>query len=352
MDTVIEPRQKNDPELRILTDWSAVHDRAREGEAAAGSVAAHAALVLLLILLPGSVFESAPRPRVVQEITPLVAPRFRLTQPNASKGKPAKTVNLESLLPRPPVPPHAPPSTTRPAASSPGRPFVPPAPAPSPAPPVIAPPKVETAVTPAPPAKGPAGTPQPPAPPPQIQAEEKPKLAFETPGVPSPAPKGTGRLAVPGPSVAEAIRGMSHSDPGGFTVGDAGSGPGGLGPGLNAPPSAGKLSTNATILSDQQGVDFRPYMLKVLAAVKRNWFAIYPESARLGTRGKVALVLSIDRSGSVPSLKIASPSGVRALDLAAVSGISASTPFPPLPSEFPGSEIRLQLVFAYNMPVN
>jgi len=37
------------------------------------------------------------------------------------------------------------------------------------------------------------------------------------------------------------------------------------------------------------------------------------------------------------------------LDLGAVAAISASNPFPPLPREFSGSEIRLQFVFLYNM---
>jgi TonB family protein len=353
MDTVIEPQPTSEPELRILTNWSAERDRARQGEAALGSMAAHVALVILFILLPKSAFESAKRVEIVREVIPLVAPPFRLTQPNPGKGKPAKTINLESLLPHPAVqPPQAPPSTTRPAARTPGKAFTPPsppAPAPAPAPQFAEPPKIETAMNQALPVKGLIGTPQAP---PQIQAEEKPKLAFETPGVQSSTPNGMGRFAVPSASVSEAIRSISHGDPGGVTVGDSGSGPGGLGPGINTPPSAGRLTTNATILSDQQGVDFRPYMLKVLAAVKRNWFAVYPESARLGTRGKVALVVSIDRSGGVPSLKIGMPSGVLALDRAAVAGVSASTPFPPLPSEFHGSEIRLQLVFAYNMPVN
>jgi outer membrane biosynthesis protein TonB len=52
----------------------------------------------------------------------------------------------------------------------------------------------------------------------------------------------------------------------------------------------------------------------------------------------------------VPKLVIATPSGFDALDRAAVASISASNPFPPLPLEFAGAEIRLQLVFSYNMP--
>jgi len=77
-----------------------------------------------------------------------------------------------------------------------------------------------------------------------------------------------------------------------------------------------------------------------------------PESAKLGSRGKVAIQFSIDRQGSVPKLVIVGPSGIQALDRAAVAGVSASNPFPPLPHEFRGNLIRLQLVFAYNVPAN
>jgi TonB family protein len=71
---------------------------------------------------------------------------------------------------------------------------------------------------------------------------------------------------------------------------------------------------------------------------------------KLGRRGKVAIQFSIGRDGNVPKLVIATPSGADALDRAAVAGISASVPFPPLPSEYKGEIIKLQFNFAYNMP--
>ena len=134
-------------------------------------------------------------------------------------------------------------------------------------------------------------------------------------------------------------------------MGDIGDGIGGLGAALNRPPTSGKTASSVELLSDPQGVDFKPYLLKVLAAVRRNWMAVIPESVRYGgRRGKVSIQFSIDRSGSVPKLVIATPSGAEPLDRAAVAGISASNPFPPLPLEFRGDQIRLQLVFAYNVP--
>jgi TonB family protein len=107
---------------------------------------------------------------------------------------------------------------------------------------------------------------------------------------------------------------------------------------------------NMQLLSDPMGVDFRPYLTQVLSAVKRYWMAVWPESARLGRSGKVAIQFSIDRNGGVPKLVIATPSGVSSLDRAAVAAISGSIPFAPLPRNFKGDVIKLQLNFAYNMP--
>jgi TonB family protein len=58
---------------------------------------------------------------------------------------------------------------------------------------------------------------------------------------------------------------------------------------------------------------------------------------------------AINRDGTVPKLVIAGPSGTEALDRASVAAISASNPFPPLPADFRGGQVRLQLLFKYNV---
>jgi TonB family protein len=110
------------------------------------------------------------------------------------------------------------------------------------------------------------------------------------------------------------------------------------------------MGSNLQLLSDPTGVDFKPYLLQVLAAVRRNWMAVIPESAHMGRRGRVLIQFIIDRRGAVPKLVIAGASGTEAFDRAAVAGISASYPFPPLPADFKGDQIRLQLAFSYNIP--
>ena len=98
------------------------------------------------------------------------------------------------------------------------------------------------------------------------------------------------------------------------------------------------------------GVDFRPYMIQVLAAIRRNWFAVYPEAARLGMRGQVVVQFRVAKQGLVAKVIFNGQSNAKALDQSAVAAISASNPLPPLPVEFKGDHVDLQMTFLCNMP--
>jgi len=52
-------------------------------------------------------------------------------------------------------------------------------------------------------------------------------------------------------------------------------------PGIS-PNQPNKGSSSLELLSDPMGVDFRPYLVRVLAAVRPNWFLVLPEGARMG----------------------------------------------------------------------
>ena len=105
------------------------------------------------------------------------------------------------------------------------------------------------------------------------------------------------------------------------------------------------------ILSDTMGVDFHPYLLRIYLLVRRNWYSVIPEIARLGKQGRVALEFSILRDGKVPDLTLRVSSGTDSFDSAALASIRLSSPFPALPPEFPGSDIRLRFVYLYNIPL-
>jgi TonB family protein len=102
------------------------------------------------------------------------------------------------------------------------------------------------------------------------------------------------------------------------------------------------------ILSDTMGVDFGPYLEIVKREVKRNWYNLIPESVLL-KKSVVSLQFSIMKNGQVAGLQSVSGSGDVSLDRAAYGGITASDPFPPLPTEFTGPNLTLRFTFFYNL---
>lgn len=188
---------------------------------------------------------------------------------------------------------------------------------------------------------------------PAAPSRKRAALQLESPKARMPGLQGDPRLgsleltARPDQVVRGAIQNMIQGGGGRQAVGDGIGGAASVGVLPSGPSNSGSA---VELLSDPRGVDFRPYLTQVLAAVRRNWFAVIPESARMGmTRGRTLIQFSVARNGSVPKLVIAKTSGAPPLDRAAVAGISASNPFPPLPQEYLGQDIRLQFTFLYNI---
>ena len=151
---------------------------------------------------------------------------------------------------------------------------------------------------------------------------------------------GAGALS-PGSAIGQAARASAGSRGFGGAGGDYGMGP------SRAQSSVG---SNLDILSDTMGVDFGPYLARVIAAVRMNWYAIIPEVARppMMKKGKVSIEFAILKDGQVAGMRLTGGSGDVSLDRAAWGGITASNPFPPLPSEFRGNYLALRFHFFYN----
>jgi TonB family protein len=124
----------------------------------------------------------------------------------------------------------------------------------------------------------------------------------------------------------------------------------GLGQGRQPTQALGQLD----VLSDTMGVDFGPYLSRVLHDVRENWYNLIPEAARppIMKKGKVAIEFAILKDGSVTGLQRVATSGDVALDRAAWAGITASNPFPPLPTQFNGQYLALRFYFYYNPDKN
>ena len=216
------------------------------------------------------------------------------------------------------------------------------APTPPPSPPAPKPqPKVEAQ------AANP-GNPSPPAP---KKEEENQEAQLRLRNVKPPSPTGNPKFqlpaSTPGQEIQQSLRAAAQNPNSGPATG-----PGDSGYQLqNINPS---FSTSGPIiLSDTRGVNFGPYLARVVYIVRRNWYAVIPESARLGEKGRVALVFEILKDGSVPQLRLLASSGSSPLDRAALASIRASNPFPPLPAQFTGKHLVLEFVYFYNQqPAN
>ena len=124
--------------------------------------------------------------------------------------------------------------------------------------------------------------------------------------------------------------------------GQGGGGDFGLGTGAH-----GRQVGNLEILSDTMGVDFGPYLQRVLHDVKQNWYNAIPESAQM-KHGNLIIEFAITKDGKVAGMKLVTSSGDIPLDRAAWAGITGSDPFPALPSEFGGQYLALRFRFFYN----
>ncbi len=166
----------------------------------------------------------------------------------------------------------------------------------------------------------------------------------------------TAQLQIPArPNVANVFKKYAAPESAGSQIAEAGravaagrgSQPGDGGDfGLNT-PAHGRQLGNLEILSDTMGVDFGPYLQRVLHDVRENWYRLIPESAEM-KKGKLAIDFAIMPDGTVRGLQVTVSSGDVALDRPAYGSITASDPFPPLPSEFKGQYLGLRFRFSYN----
>jgi len=189
-------------------------------------------------------------------------------------------------------------------------------PAPQPAPPA------PTQATPTPPAP----QPPPPAPQPTQQALiEAPKPAAPT------RPNFSNPNQSPGDAIRRAAQDAAHDHGSGDYSPGAGSGRQGMGTGVE-------------VLSDMQGVDFGPYIRRILADIKRTWIPLIPEEARppLNKQGETLIRFTINLDGS---------SQDTAIDRACWGGITGVGQFPPLPANFHGPNLELRIDFYTNKPL-
>jgi outer membrane biosynthesis protein TonB len=121
--------------------------------------------------------------------------------------------------------------------------------------------------------------------------------------------------------------------------------------GLSQGRSGARALDQAEILTDTMGVDFGPYLTRITQIVRQNWYSLMPPSVYppILKQGKLSIEFVILKDGKTMGMVVHTSSGDVALDRAAWGSITASTPFPPLPKEFPGQILGLRFYYFYNL---
>jgi outer membrane biosynthesis protein TonB len=294
------------------------------------SIAVHAALLALLIW-PPKIFRHRQPTAEDQEIARkqmffLPPGAFEMARPEPRAVTPVPKVKVDPRILRKVAPPE-------------------PEPEPPPPQPKATPRELPSAPSPQP-NTAPRTEPTPVAPAPKTEIAANPQPKLEAPDQPTPnhgliLPKNSS----PGRTLQDSLRATKPQAP---ALGGGGQLPSSGLPGAGRQGSAyGAME----LMTPTEGVDFRDYLARVYTSVKQNWFAVMPESVRLGDKGIVTLQFRIMRNGSVPTGEPAllRTSEKEPLDRAAVSSVRASNPFEPLPPAFSGPYIELRFTYYYNL---
>jgi TonB family protein len=194
----------------------------------------------------------------------------------------------------------------------------------------------------------------------QSQAPPAPQMAQQAPPQPQPPAQPLpqnqqSQIEAPRPAPTKPDFSTGHS-----TVGEdlqqlarqaRGAGQSGGDMGANAPSQHAGMNGAVDVLSDTMGVDFGPYIQRVIFDTKRAWYPIIPEAAQppLRKQGVVGIRFKILPDGSVKQMILEAPSGDVSLDRAAWGGITGASPYPSLPKEFKGPYLELRFFFLYNL---
>jgi outer membrane biosynthesis protein TonB len=204
-------------------------------------------------------------------------------------------------------------------------------PAPAPAPPQPAPPQPAPQVA----QSQPTPLPSRPAPPPPT-----PALLPSAPAPSTPAPTRP-NFSNPAPSAGDMVRQAAQAPRGGLNMDSGPQGP---------VEHRGVAAPGVDILSDTMGVDFNPYLQKIIREIYYTWLPLIPEEARppLNKQGETQIRFTILPDGTIGGMTLESSSHDDAINKSSWGSITGVGQFPPLPKEFHGPNLELRIHYLVN----
>ncbi len=120
---------------------------------------------------------------------------------------------------------------------------------------------------------------------------------------------------------------------------------------IQGPPPGPYCALGLEILSPTEGFDFTPYIRPLGLVVLQNGTKQMPEDAKMGEKGAVAVVMTIQKDGTLTGQGPTTDVGSRYKDMdrAALEAVRASAPFERLPDGFKGTELKLRVTFFYTV---
>ncbi len=111
------------------------------------------------------------------------------------------------------------------------------------------------------------------------------------------------------------------------------------------------VGSGAEILSDTQGVNFQPYLQRILRLIYQQWIPLLPEEARppLNKRGTTQVRFTINPDGTIAAMHLDGSSHDDALNRAAWGSITGVGQFPPLPKQLHGPNLELRIHYLVNV---
>lgn len=178
-----------------------------------------------------------------------------------------------------------------------------------------------------------------PAPPPPVAVTPQPRIPPPVVAEAPTAQPNFNRPSSAGDAIRNALNDAAHSRSGG----DVGGGRPGR--------KSGPLNLGgAEVLSDTQGVDFGPYLRRILADIKRNWDPLIPNEAEapLFKQGETFIRFSINPDGSIGAMHLDGSTHDEAINRSCWGSITSEGQFPPLPAQFKGPNLELRIHYLVN----
>ena len=104
-----------------------------------------------------------------------------------------------------------------------------------------------------------------------------------------------------------------------------------------------------TLRLDSRDPEFLPYLANLKRRIQNEW--VYPEEAwSRGVSGELLLVFTLNKSGSMTSLRLVQSSGFPVLDLEALRAVKQAAPFDPFPPQMGEEPWNIVGSFNYHLP--